>query len=190
MLTANVRFVSDLIDTLMGHYSIDPRRVYLNGFSNGGAGVFALSCRLSARLAAVGTVSAAQDLPWMSCADTTPVPLINFHGTADLVPYTGGRSVFSPRPFPDVEQWTARWAARNHCTLGPVVASVAPDVRRASYQSCARDADVLLFTIQGGGHAWPGGKPFPVWLVGRTTMSIDATELMWAFFQQHPKPSP
>jgi polyhydroxybutyrate depolymerase len=54
------------------------------------------------------------------------------------------------------------------------------------------DAPVVLYTVQGGGHAWPGGEPLPKWLVGPTTRSIDATELMWAFFQEHrlPKEAP
>ncbi len=86
-LSANVTFISELIDTLEAGYNIDPTRIYANGFSNGGAMTFALSCRLSHRIAAVGTVSAAQDQqPSSWCEDSRPVPLINFHGTADLVP--------------------------------------------------------------------------------------------------------
>jgi polyhydroxybutyrate depolymerase len=90
-LSANVGFISKLIDTLEADYNIDPTRIYANGFSNGGAMAFALSCKLSHRIAAIGTVSAAQDQrPWRWCRDSAPMPLINFHGTADLVPYNGG----------------------------------------------------------------------------------------------------
>lgn len=35
-------------------------------------------------------------------ADSTPVPFINFHGTDDLVPYSGGNLPLSARPFPSV----------------------------------------------------------------------------------------
>jgi polyhydroxybutyrate depolymerase len=45
---------------------------------------------------------------------------------------------------------------------------------------------VVLYTVRGGGHTWPGGSPLPEWFVGRTTASIDATSLMWAFFSEHP----
>lgn len=107
-LLANVRFISELIDTLEVAYNIDPTKIYANGFSNGGAMAFALSCTLSHRIAAVGTVAAAQDQrPWSWCAESPPVPLINFHGTADPVPYHGGRTWGSPRPFPRVPTWTA-----------------------------------------------------------------------------------
>lgn len=185
-LLANVTFISELIDTLEAAYNIDPTRIYANGFSNGGAMAFALSCRLSHRIAAVGTVAAAQDQrPWSWCADSRPVPLINFHGTADLVPYNGGRVWASPRPFPSVSTWTANWARRNRCAPNPKESVVAADVTRLEYTNCADDAAVVLFTIRGGGHTWPGGKPMPEWILGRTSRNIDATSQMWAFFREH-----
>ncbi len=185
-LVANVRFISELIDTLEAAYNIDPTRIYANGYSNGGAMAFALSCRLSHRIAAVGTVSAAQDQrPWSWCADSRPVPLINFHGTADLVPYNGGKVWASPRPFPSVSTWTANWARRNRCAPNPIESAVAADVTRLEYTNCANDAAVVLYTIRGGGHTWPGGKPMPEWMLGRTSRSIDASSLMWAFFREH-----
>ncbi len=185
-LSANVRFISELIDTLEAAYNIDPTRIYANGFSNGGAMTFALSCRLSHRIAAVGTVSAAQDQqPWSWCADSRPVPLIKFHGTADLVPYNGGKVWAVPKPFPSVLTWTADWARRNRCGPNPIDSEVAADVTRLEYTGCAEDATVVLYTIQGGGHTWPGGKPMPEWMVGSTSTGVDATRQMWTFFREH-----
>jgi polyhydroxybutyrate depolymerase len=62
---------------------------------------------------------------------------------------------------------------------------VAADVTRLEYTHCAGDAAVVLYTIQGGGHTWPGGKPLPEWFAGRTSQSIDATSRMWEFFRAH-----
>jgi polyhydroxybutyrate depolymerase len=186
-LSANVGFISKLIDTLEADYNIDPTRIYANGFSNGGAMAFALSCKLSHRIAAIGTVSAAQDQrPWRWCRDSAPMPLINFHGTADLVPYNGGNVFASPRPFPSVLTWTANWARRNHCGPNPVESVVSEDVTRLEYTNCADDATVVLYTMKGGGHQWPGGKALPDWMVGHMNHSIDATSQMWAFFREHP----
>lgn len=185
-LSANVAFISELIDSLEANYNIDPTRIYANGFSNGGAMAFVLSCRLTHRIAAVGTVSAAQDQqPWSWCADSPPMPLINFHGTADLVPYNGGRVWASPRPFPGVTTWTADWARRNRCAPIPIESESTADVTRLEYTNCAEGADVVLYTIKGGGHAWPGGKPMLEWLVGPMNRSIDASSQMWAFFREH-----
>jgi len=183
-----VRFISELIDTLEAHYNIDPARIYASGFSNGGGMVFGLSCILSQRIAAVGAVSAAQIRPSSWCRDTNPVPMIAFHGTGDpFVPYHGAPPGWlNPRPFPDVVTWAADWARRNRCEPNPVDSVVAADVTRRDYMHCAGNAAVVLYTIAGGGHVWPGGKPLPRWLLGPTSRSLNVTRLMWAFFQEHP----
>jgi polyhydroxybutyrate depolymerase len=86
---------------------------------------------------------------------------------------------------PDVPGFAASWARRNGCAADPAESAVAPDVIRRTYTDCAGNAAVVLHTIGGGGHTWPGGTPLPEWFAGPTTRSIDATREMWAFFQQH-----
>lgn len=188
-LTTEVRFFSDLIDTISAAYNIDSRRIYANGLSNGGGMSFVLSCTLSDRIAAVGLVGAAHLIPWSWCTDETPVPMIAFHGTADNAAlYDGGVSWVTPRSMPSIPRWTARWAQRNGCAAGPVERSIAADVIRIAYRNCARNAAVVLYRIEGGGHTWPGGGAVPEWFMGTTTQSIDASELMWEFFRLHPLP--
>jgi polyhydroxybutyrate depolymerase len=184
-----VRFIADLIDTLAVRYNVDRARVYANGLSNGGGMAFVLSCALPDRIAAVGVVATAVFLPWNACPDHRAVPMIAFHGTADRqTRYHGGRTWVAPWTFPDIPTWVATWARRNHCAPEPSDSLVAPDVTRRAYSSCADDAAVVLYTVEGGGHTWPGGGPLPEWFVGTTTRSIDATSLMWAFYRDHPLP--
>jgi polyhydroxybutyrate depolymerase len=187
-LLRDVRFIAELIDTLEAAYHIDPARIYANGLSNGGGMSFVLSCTLSDRIAAVGMVAAAQTLEWSWCTDRRPVPMIAFHGTADrMTPYHGGRSpVPNTGVFPSVPTWTANWARRNRCETTPIDSVVAADVIRREYPDCADGAAVVLYTIRGGGHSWPGGKPLPEWFVGPTSTSVDATSVMWKFFREHP----
>ena len=182
----DVRFISELIDTLGAAYNIDPARIYANGLSNGGGMSFVLSCTLSDRIAAVGVVAPAIFLPWNACTDRRPVPMIAFHGTADrATPYHGGKSWVAPNAFPDIPRWVAHWARKNRCAPNPVDSVVAADVTRLEYTNCAEEAAVVLYRIQGGGHSWPGGKPLPEWLVGSTSNGVDATRQMWAFFREH-----
>src|SRR5207249_4719484 len=165
-LARDVRFIADLIDTLRARYNIDTTRVYAKGLSNGGGMSFVLSCALSDRIAAVGLVAAAQTLPWTWCTERQPAPMLAFHGTADaFVPYNGGKVWLAPQPFPNVPQWAARWARRNHCEPTPVDSVVAPDVTRRVYIGCGDNAAVELYTVHGGGHTWPGGTPLPQWFV-------------------------
>jgi len=116
------------------------------------------------------------------------VPMIAFHGTADpIVPYNGGSSPAAPDLFPSVPAWTANWARRNRCGPSPVESPVAAQVSRVEYTGCADDAAVVLYTIRGGGHTWPGGKPLPKLITGPTSREVDATRRMWEFFLAHPR---
>ncbi|MEO7742000.1 MAG: PHB depolymerase family esterase [Usitatibacter sp.] len=185
----DVVFISELIDKLAATYNIDPARIYANGFSNGGGMSFALSCTLSHRIAAIGAVGAANTLPWAWCSDRTPVPMIAFHGTGKReVPYHGGKAlIWKGGEFPSIPEWTAKWARRNGCGATPADSRVRPDVMRREYSGCAKDATVVLYTIEDGGHTWPGGaEEVSEWLLGRHSRSIDASETMWAFFREHP----
>ena len=187
----DVLFISDLIDLLEESYRIDPARVYVDGLSNGGGMAFALSCTLSGRIAAVGMVAAARSLDWTWCTDRRPVPSIAFHGTADPVaPFAGGRTPVGPDVFPGVLPFTAGWARRNQCRSGPTETVVASKVTRVLYTGCAGNADVILFTLTGAGHQWPGGERLPEILVGPYSRSIDATAEMWDFFRAHPLSHP
>jgi polyhydroxybutyrate depolymerase len=186
-LERDVQFIKAMIDTLEARYHIDPTRIYADGMSNGGGMAFVLSCILSDRIAAVGIVASAQTLPWRWCKDRRPVPMIGFHGTADPdVPYQGGASWVSSEGFAGILDWTRNWARRNQCGANPIDSVVAPDVTRRWYPDCAENSEVVLYTIRGGGHTWPGGEPIPEWWVGPTSRNIDATALLWSFYREHP----
>ena len=46
-------------------------------------------------------------------------------------------------------------------------------------------SEVILYTVEGGGHTWPGRDPrLP--LLGKSTRDISANDLIWDFFQKHP----
>ena len=182
---SDVTFISDLIDQLEKDYNIDSRRIHANGLSNGGGMSFVLSCALADRIASVGMVSGAYLLPWDKCQPSRLVPAVLFHGTADgVVPYYGGPSGPFDLPFPNIPEWVQALAERNGCSRAPEGLPPSGDVSGVRYLGC--EADVVFYTITGGGHAWPGGEPMPERIVGYTTDDINATAVMWEFFEEHP----
>ena len=56
---------------------------------------------------------------------------------------------------------------------------------RKVYAAKKGGAEVVLYTIEGGGHTWPGRQP-PVRFIGKSTAKISANDLIWEFFQKHP----
>lgn len=190
-----VLFAAELIEKLKSQYNIDPQRIYVNGFSNGGGMSDVLACELSDRIAAVGTVSGAYLYPRAACTPQRPMPMMTFHGTEDpVVPYLGGNSgPFEEQTFPLIADWVSWWAEENACT-GEQPAAVSAQaaqggVSGVAYTGCAADVEVIFYSIAGAGHSWSGGKPMPRWVVGETTDAIDTTAELWAFFQRHPLPA-
>ena len=183
----DVQFISDLIDQLKKEYNIDESRIYANGLSNGGGMSFLLACRLSNRIAAIGGVSGAYLLPWTEYQPKRPVTAMIFHGTADpIIPFDGKSSGRFVSSLPDIPQWVQSFAEHNGCQTNPVPLPASGSVSGVRYTGGTNHADVVLYTVAGGGHSWPGGKKMPAVIVGKTTADVDATRLMWDFFREHP----
>lgn len=182
----DLQMIALLIDKLQASYNIDRDRIYVNGLSNGGGTSYALSCALTDRIAAVGAVAPAITMSTDLCPAAKAIPVVVFHGTGDrMTRYEGGKNLIAPDPFPDIRVWLANWARRNHCASTLRESAVARDVTRVEYEDCAEP--VVLYKIDGGGHTWPGGQPFARWFAGPTNDTINATELMWSFFKEHPR---
>lgn len=183
----DIAFISDLIDRLQAEYAIDPRRIYANGHSNGGGLSYVLACALPERIAAVGMISGAYLYRGCNSDTPRPVPAVVFHGTGDaIVPYNGGVAGFWRVRFPSVPEWVESLARHNGCALPPAPLPAQGDVRGLHYRG--PEAEVLFYTIEGGGHTWPGADGPQSRRTGYCTVFIDATREMWAFFARHRLP--
>jgi polyhydroxybutyrate depolymerase len=179
-------FTRRMLADLASVYCVDPARVYASGISNGGFFSSIAGCQLQDVIAAVATV-AGEGFPDTACEGKKPVPILVFHGTADAtVP-------FDPPPgrtrlgimVRSTRDSVASWAQFNGCNATPQEQRTAPDIVFVSYTGCRDRGDVQLYIVEGGGHSWPGAPA--VEILGHTTQSINATELMWRFFSEHPK---
>jgi polyhydroxybutyrate depolymerase len=89
---------------------------------------------------------------------------------------------------PRVSSWVESLALHNGCASQPVEMPASGEVSGVRYEGCAKNAEVDFYTINGGGHSWPGGGYLPKFIVGHTTRDINATRAMWEFLQEHPLP--
>jgi polyhydroxybutyrate depolymerase len=184
--TADLTFVSTLIASLSARYCVDGSRIYAAGISLGSEFSAIAACAVPHRFAAIGLVAA--EFLLRPC--TGPIPVMAFHGTADpLVPYANG-GVGESLPgmhVPGAEQNLAAWARLDGCPPAPVIQPVASAVVRRQWRGCDGGSAVVLYSVLGGGHTWPGSPVvIPSAIFGPTTTQVDATGLMLRFFEQHP----
>ena len=185
----DVAFVRALVDAVAREYPVDRKRIYATGISNGGMLAYRVGCELGDVFAAIAPVAGA--LNSFDCGSGPPVSVIVFHGTADKhVRFEGGKPITAfdrhVRADNAVPFAIDTWKQRDKCEGQPAREHTG-SVWHTSL-SCADGTAVELYAIEGGGHAWPGGrKGIRFGNVDAPTAEISATDAMWDFFARHPK---
>jgi polyhydroxybutyrate depolymerase len=160
----DVGFINAVVDDIAANVNVEPHRRYATGISNGGMMAYALACN-TGTFAAIGPDSATQ---LDKCTAPHPTSVMHIHGTADrLIRYDGGPGMgVAHIDGPAVPDLNAFWRNVDQCsapavtTDGPVTTSTA---------NCPDGRNVVLMTVDGGGHEWPSF----------------ATQALWQFFAAH-----
>jgi len=157
----NFPFFLAILDTLDARYHIDRDRVYMTGFSQGGFISYAAACFYSDIFAAVAPVSGHT---MKSCAIKRPVPVFMTFGAQE------GTSFFDDLTY---------WNGLNKCPDTPASKGPYPSskptskVGRITYGPCDKGTQVILDSISGQGHQWPG------------TNNINQADEVWTFFKTY-----
>ena len=194
----DVTFTDALIHKLESDYRIDSKRVYATGLSNGAFFSFRLACDLGDEIVATAPVAGSIGVSLHDACKNEPVSVMMINGTADpLVLYNGGRVggrfVGQGDSIP-VSQAALTWVRTDGCSPTPRISTL-PHADSGSittttirtFAGCRNGTAVQLYTVTGGGHAWPGGQPFlPPAIIGVTSRDFNASETIWQFFAAHP----
>jgi polyhydroxybutyrate depolymerase len=192
----DIKFLSELIRKLTRDYKIDASRVFVTGMSNGGFMTQRIGCDLSSQVAAVGSVGATMgEITASHCDPERPISVMLIQGAQDpLVPIQGGPMGpnGSRGMILSLQETAKKWTDFDVCSSKPEVSTVADKagdgttIRREAFRGCKGGAEVIVYTVEGGGHSWPGGKPpAPESLIGKTSHNMDASEVLWEFFSKH-----
>lgn len=157
----DVAYLTGLVDEIASRWSVDPKRVYFIGHSNGGFMSYRMACDRADRVAAIGSLAGAMWLDKTRCAPSGPVAVMQVHGDADdTVLYAGSTSPTFPTP--SAKQSVLDWVEFDGCQ--PTEDTSAPprdlDKDLAGAEStglrwsagCKGGTAVELWTIAGGGH--------------------------------------
>ena len=180
--------IAGLTTQIIDAYAIDTRRVYVAGFSAGGAMAAVMAAAYPDVYAAAGVHSGlaagtAHDVPSAFAAMAKgaptgvglPVPLIVFHGDGDETVDHVNADGLVRAVLPD-----ARDRQRPVTTRGQVAGGHA--YTRRVYADRDGTPRVEHWTIHGAGHAWSGGSPHGTYTDPR---GPDASTELARFFAQH-----
>ena len=196
----DMAYVRALVANVGTHLSVDPKRVFASGFSNGAALTQRIGCQASDLFAAIAPVSGENQFALVNggCTPAQRVAVLDIHGTADgCWPYAGGTGgCIDNGLYVSVAATLADWAARNGCgtsastTLAPIAPADGTSVVRIAHAGCATGGDLQHLQVVGGGHYWPRGSSFSVTgnSGGVQSQQLDAGQAAIDWFRAHGRP--
>ena len=148
----DVNFMLDIVSDVKSNYNIDETRVYMSGFSLGGAFAYYMAQKVPDKVAAVVSLSG-YDVFGSSLSGSRPKPIFHVHGTSDdVMSYTM------------VEGYLKKWRDLSNCYSTPVILNNLPcSCARSTlttYSECDCDVEIKLFTVPGVNHDWTGCRGF------------------------------
>lgn len=199
----DVAFLETVLDDVQKFFSIDPKRVFAAGISNGAHMSYRLASETD-RIAAIAPIAGVEALGRYYKPPKRGLPILHFHGTADKWnSWKGGMtstaSGFEQRKLPAVEAHIETWAEANGCQLNLQKAQRVGKAEKRVYDRGRNNAEVVFWVLHGGGHTWPDGRvsrfeqqggfgklKLGPGGVGPVNRDINAGELMLEFFDRHP----
>ncbi|SKC75517.1 alpha/beta hydrolase family esterase [Krasilnikoviella flava] len=163
-------FLALVIRTLAATYAVDPDRVAVVGYSNGGFMAYRTACDHAALLSVAVSVAGATPADDGACRPSRPVTVVQAHGTDDPVIRADG-GLRDGHAYPSAAESAAAWARLDGCATTP--ASTPGDHDRdldtalpgaetdvTTWTRCKGGASVELWSIQGADHAPTLGAAF------------------------------
>jgi polyhydroxybutyrate depolymerase len=196
--TDDVGFLTQVIEDAGARLAVDRGRIYMTGFSNGGMMVHRFAAERGDLLSAAAPLAASaggrpddQTPEWSIPEPVRPLPLLVMHGLADAyVPFDGGTSSAraTVRQYWSVEKSLAIWRQRNQCQALPVTHDERQStVHITAWQACSQGADIVLYTLKGWDHDWPGPYFTSKLDATHALRDFDIAPIIWDFFKAHSK---
>lgn len=173
----NVSYIAAQIHAFTAKYDVDPRRIYVTGFSAGAYISYFVGCRLSALVAAIAPVSGG--MMRQTCRLTKPVSELTIIGTQDIIPLSGTAR------FPGPVAVSRRWRRLDGCGGRAAKTRRVGPVTEQTWGPCAKGSAVGLYVLEGGRHQYPGA---PGLLATDPDSRLRASEAIWEFFASQRSP--
>jgi polyhydroxybutyrate depolymerase len=156
----HVARLSALLESAKAQPDIDPKQLYVIGFSNGGFMAHRLACS-GVDLAGFASMAGLGPSPTDACKPAHPLRILEVHGANDVVVRPEGGRLFDDLNlpvFPALRVTVDAWAKRNHCDASAPASKVVDlvpnlpgaETTQLAYSRCA--ASVELWMIAGAGH--------------------------------------
>ncbi|MCC6556775.1 MAG: hypothetical protein IT372_27780 [Polyangiaceae bacterium] len=174
-------YLQRVVDDIKARYTVDPRRVFFLGHSNGGFMSYRMACDHADTIAAIASLAGAMWADTSQCDPAEPVAVLQIHGTADAtISYDGGEIL--GHAYAGALQSAQDWATFDECGAGPapgpdldLEGSLAgSETTTQAWSGCAPGGGAELWSIVGAEHI--------------PAITADFSPAVIDFLLAHPKP--
>ncbi|MEY4895647.1 MAG: hypothetical protein RI890_446, partial [Actinomycetota bacterium] len=153
-------YLISMLDDMESKYSIDRKRIYFVGHSNGGFMSYRMACKHSDRIAAIASLAGATFLNSSDCAAKDPVSVLQVHGTSDTTILYDGGAILG-KQYPSASASVVQWATLDRCSnnavpradkLDLVTTIAGSETSITSWNNCRNGTEVELWTLDQGAH--------------------------------------
>jgi len=186
----DVSFLTSILDKVEKEFTVDKKREYVFGHSNGAMMSYYLGGVMSDRFAAIAGIAGTIGIPKATSAikevpePKNPISVLLIHGQMDpMVAYKpGAKALLQCVGAEDCAKW---WAKEDGCEGAAETKDLVKDLATVTtYRRGKNGTEVQLISTVKGTHDIPGGYGQG----GRESASgVDAVAEIWKFFKAHPK---
>lgn len=180
----HVGYIEALVDSIQMSHNVDPQRIHLIGYSNGGFMAHRIGCEQPDLFASMISIAGTGSMDMYDCLSTSSLSMLQIHGTLDTTILYNGGELFGV-PYPSVETTMTNWSKHIGCKSNPVASS---DYLNLDGSVWGDETEVIQYTNEcnaiGEIELWKmHGATHTYWFW------YEAFEYMFDWFDAHQKPN-
>ncbi len=193
----DVGYILQMIDEIKKEYGIDHKKIFVTGAASGAMMCYRLACEVPEKIKAIAPVIATMPENLLyKCNPKSSISILTILGIQDpVVPFKGGDVKLDGKMLGrciSAEATINFWLTANNCIKDSVATIKIEDtdkidgitVTKYVYNHCQNSKTIHYYIMKGGGHAWPGSKPYlPQKSIGFTCYDFHASLEIWNFFK-------
>lgn len=180
-------FLGKVVEDVSRNYPVDPRRIYVTGFSNGGSMALRASIEAPTLFTATASAMGHLYLPAPLTSKTPPSILYIVGGKDPFNPLEGGEGkslwggkTLKPASIDTINTWLSL------LNIAPTSAqgSEKNGIKMTHFGPNYKGQEAIFVIIAEQGHEWPGAsRQLPEMFTGKNVKNYQATNEIWDFFK-------
>lgn len=184
----DVAFIKAVLQKIKTQASIDDKKVFAIGMSNGGMMAYRLACEAPELFKGIASVAGTDST--INCTPKKAVSILHIHAKDDgHVQFNGGAGPKAVKDkskitqFKSVPMTISKWRGLYSCVPDTTKVVDSKMAYCDLYQGCMDGAKIQLCVTEDGGHSWPGSKASPLKKRASSSKALIANDVIWDFFK-------